>query len=476
MRWMRKSFAALALLLPGAMRSPMPSAAQGSLRCTAELELEDPARTALRLELRTPGWRFLALERQAGVDPEYLAFGLGSAWCALGPLAPRGLLRELADPLGFSPASEVYAEPTGFRLDGTLQGACRRGLWLEPVPGHLGLFALHRNPDEAEPWLGGILGRGAPGLLQAGGVIRLRQPGWAEVQALALWSLPPAPESSAQEWLEERPGFPGGSLLHLGGSLRLEPPPGRLACCLLAAASGGGRVAPGLFALWKLDAEGGAWAAQGLLGASTADYRLPEGELYPGAWAAGLRLELRPRPALRLSGRWQYRVDRPPATPEADLPGTREGQLAARLEVPLPAGGRLEAGAEAEGRAKYAADGLVEESAGAGLELALGGKAGRIDLELRGGWKEGEVELRGQLGMGRRGVQVLAGAAGSMGGRAAASGFRWRPFGRLEVSGKDFLFWLSAGGGDSGGEVSLGWSAAQSLRKSPTGSTSRSRR
>jgi hypothetical protein len=70
----------------------------------------------------------------------------------------------------------------------------------------------------------------------------------------------------------------------------------------------------------------------------------------------------------------------------------------------------------------------------------------------------------------------VAGVAGSAGGRVAAGGLRWHPFGRLELSGRQFLFWFSAGGGDEGGEVRLGWSAAQALGKSPTGSTSRSRR
>jgi hypothetical protein len=291
-----------------------------------------------------------------------------------------------------------------------------------------------------------------------------------------LWSLPPEQESSAQEWLEEHPGFPGGSLLHLGGSLRLEPLPGRLACRVLAAASGGGRVVPGLLSACGLEAAGGAWAVQGLLGACTPDYRVPEGELYPGAWAAGLGLEWRPCPALRLCGSWQGRVDKPPATPEVNLPGIREGELSARVAVPLRGGGLLEAAAAADGRVKYAADGRVEESAGTGLELALRGGAGRMDLELRGGWKEGEVGLRGQLGGERRGVRAAAGVAGSTDGRIAAGVFRWRPFGRLQVSGKRFQFWVSAGGGDSGSEVCLGWSAVQELRKSPTSRTSRSRR
>ncbi len=220
--------------------------------------------------------------------------------------------------------------------------------------------------------------------------------------------------------------------------------------------------------------ERGTWSAQGLLGACSADYRPPEGELYPGAWAAGLRLELRPRPALRLAGCWQCRVDRAPPVPEGNLPKTEEGGLSARLELPLRAGGCLEARSEAVVRAKYAVDGGVQPSAGAGLDLALRGKPGSLGLVLRGDWKEGGAELRGQLCGERRGVRAQAGAAGRQTAGPAASGFRWRPFGRLELSGKDFLFWVSAGG--AGEMVSLGWSASQRLPASPTSRTSRSRR
>jgi hypothetical protein len=309
--------------------------------------------------------------------------------------------------------------------------------------------------------------------------------GCVEVQALAMLSRPEADEpvspdpssgtgtpDSSSEWCHERPPFPGGSLLHLGTSLRMDAGGGRLACSILGAASGGQRVPPGLAALWRLEARGEAWNVSGLLGACTEEYRLPQGELYPGAWEAGLGLELRPRPALRLAGSWQRRVDRPPAAPEGCLPGTEQGELSVRLSTPLRAGGRLEARADAKARVTYAADGGVEGSAAGELGLLLRGNPGRLEVELRADWKGEGIGLRGQLCGERRGVRLQAGTAV----RPAASGACWRPFGRLELAGKDFFFWCSAGGGDAGREVSLGWSAAQPLAKSPTVRTSRCRR
>ena len=95
---MRKNLAAVALLLSvwAAWSGPVQTAAQGSLRYT--MELEDWRENAHRLELRTPAWRLLAVERGIGLEPEYLALGLACPWGVLGPLAPRGLLRGLADP------------------------------------------------------------------------------------------------------------------------------------------------------------------------------------------------------------------------------------------------------------------------------------------------------------------------------------------------------------------------------------------
>ncbi len=481
---MRKKLAAVALLLCGgaASRGLMQSAAQGSLRYT--VELEGLREAAQRLELRAPGWRLLALERGIGLDPHFLAFGLECPWFAAGPLAPRGLLRALADPLGYSPASGVFSEPAGYRLEGALQGASRRGLWLEPLPGRLGLFLVRRPPQEAGAWGAGLLDGGPLGLVQAGGAATLLWDGLAaglvEAQMLALLSRPEpdwrceSPISS--EWFFEHPPFPGGSLLHLGGALRLEAGGGRLACCLMAAASGGQRVPAGLLGLWRLEAEGRGWNAQALLGACSEEYRLPQGEPYPGAWAAGLRLEVRPKPALRLEANWRRRIDWPPAAPEGGLPGTQEGGLSARLAVPLRAGGRLEARAAAEARAKYAADGGVEGSAAADLGLELRGAPGSLAVELSGDWGVGGGGLRGQL-CGERGrVRLLVGASGQAAAGRAASGACWRPFGRLELAGEAFRFWLSAGAGDGSREISLGWSAVQALSKSPTARISRSRR
>jgi hypothetical protein len=314
----------------------------------------------------------------------------------------------------------------------------------------------------------------------------------AEAQAVALLSHPEAdpamdsrvspPASGDPDWLLDRAPFPGGGLLHLAGDLRLETGEGRLACCLLGAASAGQRVPAGWLGLWRLEAEGRGWSTQALLGACSEEYRLPQGETYPGAWAAGLRLEVEPRPALRLEADWRRRIDWPPAASEGSLPGAQEGHLGARLAVPLRAGSRLEARAAAEARAKYEADGGVESSAGADLGLQLHGPPGRLAAELRGDWEQGESRLRGELRGERGGVQVQVGAAVRVTAstvRRTASSSIWRPFGRLELAGKGFRFWFAAGTGDfsdSGQEISLGWSAVQALSKSPTVRISRSRR
>jgi hypothetical protein len=484
--------------------------ARRSLRYT--VELEGLREAAQRLELRAPGWRLLALERGVGPAPQFLTFGLECPWVAAGPLAPRGLLRALSDPLGYSPASGVFSEPAGFRLEGGLQGSSRGGLWLEPLPGRLGLFLVRKALERAEDPSGWLLGGGSRELVQAGGSVTFRwtgpnrpagrgppntlqpasRPGSApaargEAQVLAMFSHPEAdsrvssPASGAPvpcppDWLQDHPPFPGGGLVHLGGALRLEAGGGRLGCSLLAAASGGQRVPAGLYGLWRLEAEGRRWDARALLGSCSREYRLPQGEPYPGAWAAGLSLGVQPRQALRLEAGWQRRIDWPPATPEGRLPGTEQGKLGARLTVPLRAGGRLEARAAAEAQARYAADGGVQPSAAADLDLELAGLAGRLALELRGDWAEGAAGLRGQLCAERGGVRIRVGADGQLSAGSAAPAGCWRPFGRLELAGEGFRFWFSAGGGDGGRDVSLGWSAAQVLPKSPTVRISRCRR
>ena len=482
---MRNKLAVCMLCLAG---GAVGAQGRGSLRYT--VELENLQGTAERLELRIPGWRVLAVERRLGLEPEYLAFGLACPVAAFGPLAPRGLLRALADPLGYSPGSEVFAERAGYRLEGSLEGTSRRGLWLEPLPGRLGLFALHSPPAPS--------GSGPAGPVQAGGVARIRlpapgaapagdagsvraaAPARAEVEALALLSLPaPAsapPAGDPQDWLREPAPFPGGKLAHLGGSVRLEAGAGDdlLACCLLGAASGGERVTPGLFSLLELEAARRSWRAIGLAGACTEGYRAPDGELYRGAWAAGLRLEAQPGPGWWLAGSWRRRVDRPPAAPGRSLPGSQEGELLARMEALLPTGGRLEAKARAQARASYAADGGVQRWARGVLEVGLRRKETGLALELQGAWDEAGGELRGLLRGQKGGCRVEVGAAGDVPPRPSGAEFPLRPFGRLELAGRKYHFWVSVQ--ESGEEVSLGWSAAQALPVSPTSRTSRSRR
>ena len=90
-------------------------------------------------------------------------------------------------------------------------------------------------------------------------------------------------------------------------------------------------------------------------------------------------------------------------------------------------------------------------------------------MELRGAWKEDGRELQAVLYGQRGGARLRIGGAWEAGCPA-------RPFARLELTGGSYQFWLSAAAWPDDPEVSLGWSAAQPLPKSPTSRTSRSRR
>jgi hypothetical protein len=69
-----------------------------------------------------------------------LAFGVSLPRLRAGTLAPSGLLREAANPLGFGAGSDVFREDTGLRLDGSAGTPARLGVLLMPVAGVLGLY------------------------------------------------------------------------------------------------------------------------------------------------------------------------------------------------------------------------------------------------------------------------------------------------------------------------------------------------
>src|SRR5208337_1327124 len=74
-----------------------------------------------------------------GAAMEGPLLGVCLPWLRFGPLLQRGMLRQVSDPLGFSPASGVFQERTTLVLDGELSSGAQ-GVLLMPVPGLCGVF------------------------------------------------------------------------------------------------------------------------------------------------------------------------------------------------------------------------------------------------------------------------------------------------------------------------------------------------
>ena len=132
-----------------------------------------------------------------GAAMEGPLLGVCLPWLRFGPLLPRGLLRQVSNPLGFSPSSDVFQERTTLVLDGELSSASQ-GVLLMPACGLCGVFC---RPVRAGGNEYGAFGRVplAPG---------------AAAEAALLASRPRAQEPP-DEWFLSHGPFPGGDITEL---------------------------------------------------------------------------------------------------------------------------------------------------------------------------------------------------------------------------------------------------------------------
>lgn len=162
----------------------------------------------------------------------YLDLGIAGPYFKIGPVYICGLLREIDNPLGYSPWSDVRVEYTGLKLNGSfpLQASSNRG------SGYLNIrhgISYSIFPDTADIYAyrkGRLINGGSP--LHLGIITRLEilpevsfggkdLEGKAEIlsaltEPFTLKDYQMKEADSAEEWYPDDLIFPGGKLLHLG--------------------------------------------------------------------------------------------------------------------------------------------------------------------------------------------------------------------------------------------------------------------
>ena len=218
-----------------------------------ESTYEWPGTLSLRCEISGGDSRIQLLVPADGAP----AVGAAFPWLRLGPLAPSGLLREAANPLGYSAGSDVFVEPTRLLLDMSIPcGGI--GFLFMPADESLGLFWRESTEGIGQV---GFFASVVPGT-------GLRGEGFLSVSR-------PQPECTGEGWYATSLPYPGGMLFVAATRLLGEIPPGVLSATI--GASAGENVAPASFLHLQLSAEAPGARASLLFGRVDRAYRSPSG-------------------------------------------------------------------------------------------------------------------------------------------------------------------------------------------------------
>jgi hypothetical protein len=227
--------------------------------------------------------------------------GVCLPWLRFGPLLPRGMLRQVSDPLGFSASSDVFQERTTLVLDGELSTASQ-GVLLMPGSGLCGVFCRPMRTGRNECGAFGRLPL-APG---------------AAAEAVLLTSRPRAQEPP-DEWFLSHGPFPGGDVTELCARFAASSP--ALEFSLTSGISSARWTDPGAFTNLLIAGRAPWLQAAVLLAGVTSGYRSPDGSCAGGAARVSGRVRLgNDRGAGLLEARWSFNVASPPFAPDAEIP------------------------------------------------------------------------------------------------------------------------------------------------------------
>ena len=175
-----------------------------SSEITTRLDL--PGYWSNRLILDRGQTRMVAVSLRDIRDPErdFQAAGFGSPALAAGPLDAGGLLREVSNPLGYGPASDVFSETTGLSLRTIMAKSSRFGIWAS-VPGRAFSLGGYRNGED--------ISHAAAAVNLGGGT----NPAFSGLMMVSN----PGERLETDTWFPEKPLFPGGTLYHAAARMRV---------------------------------------------------------------------------------------------------------------------------------------------------------------------------------------------------------------------------------------------------------------
>jgi len=291
---------------------------------------------------------------QAG--PRYPTLAVSCPWLVCGPLTGEGLLREASNPLGFSAGSDVFAERTGVRVDGSLP-AGPPGFLCMPLPGALGFYSLPcSNRARVCGCFAGI---------QASAGLR--------VEGFLSFSKSES-EESGEEWFLSTPVNPGGAMT--SGGLRLAVDFHGLSLGATAGGSFAERAPAGSFQLLHGSWHENAFFAEALVGRIDAAYRRPDGQDFTAGSAfsgsAGLEGQVS---SAKVS--YSVCVDQPGFAPQPFIESSEVMRLVLQHSFAAGAGLDVVCRAEAEKRISRDCTGTQQETRH--WSASLRGKTGSLD-------------------------------------------------------------------------------------------------
>ena len=291
--------------------------------------------------------------------PRYPALAISCPWLVCGPMSQEGLLREASNPLGFSAGSDVFAECTGVRLDGSLPAGPPGFLWM-PLPGALGFYSL--------PCSNGARVCGCFAGIQASAGFR--------VEGFFSFSKSES-EGPGEEWFLSTPVDPGGAIASGGVRLAMD-----FHGMSLGATAGGSfpESAPsGSFQLLRGSLHEDGFFVEALVGRIDASYRRPDGRDFAAGSGFSGRAGLEgPVSSAKVS--YSACVDQPGFAPRPFIQSSEVTGLVLQHSFAAGAGLDLVCRAEAERRISRDCMGTRQETRR--WSASLRGTAGSLDTSV----------------------------------------------------------------------------------------------